>query len=239
MKLTDWNLPKWEERKPTIFDKLLFIPPFYDHHEQEEVARSFFSKFFLHKVVYVEYCSGLGEWIIEKAKKFPEIQWIAVEKKFDRARRIWEKMQRENVDNLFVVLGEAFTFSKFYLPKESISCIFINFPDPWPKRRHEKHRIISDEFLQDISRTLVFSGEAIFVTDDEKTKEEMIKKSLALVEMKAAFPSPYFVTEWEGFGGSYFERRWRGFGKEIFYIKFTKTESALPAEPFLERSPIR
>ncbi len=54
--------------------------------------------------------------------------------------------------------------------------VFVNFPDPWPKRRHPKHRIIRPEFLAELEGVMAPNGQAIFVTDDLPYAGEMIKQ---------------------------------------------------------------
>ena len=117
--------------------------------------------------LFVEYCSGNGSWIAEKARAFPHINWLAVEKRFDRTRKIWSKIKNLNLSNLVVACAEGLTLSKNFFPSNSIHQIFVNFPDPWPKKRHIKHRIISPLFFEEAERTLTKGGLLTFVTDDE------------------------------------------------------------------------
>ena len=117
--------------------------------------------------IHIEYCSGNGAWIAEKAKKHPEINWLAVEKRFDRTRKIWSKIKNNGLSNLVAAFAEGMSLSSNYLPSSSVAAIYVNFPDPWPKQRHAKHRIISPFFFHEASRVLEPGGRLIFVTDDE------------------------------------------------------------------------
>src|SRR5690348_8334371 len=128
----DLKIPfAWEERRPILLDRFFYIPAEYEYKAQN------FPFFVQDQPVIIEYCSGNGQWIGARAKQNPETNWIAVEKKFDRARKIWLKIHRENIPNLTVVCGEAVIFTRFYAPP--CSEIYVNFPDPWPKLRHAKH----------------------------------------------------------------------------------------------------
>ena len=62
----------------------------------------------------IEYCSGNGAWIAEKAMLHPEINWVAVEKKFSRAKKIGAKAKKLNLRNLLVIYGEAYIASCLY-----------------------------------------------------------------------------------------------------------------------------
>lgn len=166
----------------------------------------------------MEFCSGNGEWIAEMAKKSPECNWIAVERDFDRARKIWLKIFRRKLNNLFVVFGEGLTFSKYYLPDASVSGVFVNFPDPWPKRRHAKHRIINGAFVQEMSRILCKTNPITLVTDDAAYSDLIVKNFAA---WKSEFGSPYYATEWPEFGLSYFYSLWKQKGRIIRFHRYS------------------
>ncbi len=223
MKPKDLKFPfTWEERKPLIFDKVLFVPKFYDGHGQWsfpgwEDKQIFESS----KPLQIEYCSGNGAWIIERAKTHPDLNWIAVEKRFDRVQKIWSKMKNEKLDNLFIVCGEALAFTTYYVADESFHGIFINFPDPWPKGKHTKHRLLKENFITQIARASKKEAKAVIVTDHEEYSGQMCKAFVKHPAWTAVFPEPYFITEWEGYGTSYFDELWRHKGKTIHYMQFS------------------
>ena len=145
MKKKDFIIPfKYEDRRPIIINGLLYIPDNYFLHSQADIEILFNNT----NPIFLEYCSGNGEWIIEKAKKFININWIAVEYSFDRARKIFVKKHNENIENLFIVFGEALIFTKCYLKDSFIDHVFINFPDPWPKTKHKKNRLVQNRYQE-------------------------------------------------------------------------------------------
>lgn len=172
--------------------------------------------------VCVEYCSGNGAWIADKAKKFPKINWVAVEKKFVRARKIWSKIKNNGLTNLIVICGKAESVTKLYFGDHTFHDLYINFPDPWPKNRHAKNRIIQKEFIQEMWRILEEGRPFTFVTDDpsySKWLTEMMRTHPGFVSQ---FPEPFFVTEQTDYGSSYFDELWRAKGREIRYHQFKK-----------------
>ncbi|MBP9842063.1 MAG: tRNA (guanosine(46)-N7)-methyltransferase TrmB [Simkaniaceae bacterium] len=204
MKPKDLKFPhSWEERRPCLMEGILFVPKHFEH--EMWTGPSFTGN--------IEFCSGNGEWIISKASQHPEVQWIAVEMDFHRARKIYSKRMNLGLNNLLVVCGMAQPFVQYYLQEGSIDRIYINFPDPWPKARHAKHRIVQAPFTAEMKRILKKEGTATLVTDDptyhEQMKEEMGR---------------YFIQKpWEGedYGTSWFERLWREKGREIHYLRYT------------------
>jgi len=222
-KPTDLRIPfSWEERRPVLLDRLLYVPPHYSQHETwNPIPWSDPQIFGNDHLVLLEYCSGNGQWIAEKAKKFPHLNWVAVEKKFERARKIWGKLKREGISNLYVCCGEAAILSKFYIPGKSISEIFVNFPDPWPKLRHAKHRLIQAPFLQLMAKCAKQEAKATFVTDDPPYAKQMIKEIEKSSLWKFLLPSPHYSLERGEYGSSYFLDLWQKKGHLIHFIYAT------------------
>lgn len=204
------------EREPLLTDGIFYVPVYYSGYEKYSLP-SFQILFGNTNPVCVEYCSGNGDWVLEKAKSCPDKNWIAVEKRFDRVRKIWSKTKNYGISNLLIVYGEALTFTHHYLLNESIDEAYINFPDPWPKVRHAKYRLIQSPFLDELSRTFKKGGKLTFVTDDLPYLQETIKHFDCHPRFSPFFPAPYFQLDLPSYGSSWFEALWREKGKEIYY----------------------
>jgi tRNA (guanine-N7-)-methyltransferase len=213
----------WEERRPLLFQRVLFVPEYYQRHEEWTFPGwedpSLFGNA---REVFVEFCSGHGHWIIEKAKAHPEQNWVAVEMQFERVRKIWSKMQNNGLSNLLIVCGEALTFAKHYLPDSAVQAIYINFPDPWPKTKHVKHRLLQPPFVHELARIAKPSGTATLVSDDVPYCQQMSQQMLQHSAWSPVFPEPYYVTEWADYGYSFFDHLWREKGRTIHYLHFEK-----------------
>jgi tRNA (guanine-N7-)-methyltransferase len=206
---------KWKDRKVLWHEKVLFVPDRLEVYTFPEfLIESLFGN---SNPLHVEYCSGNGAWVIAKALENPEINWIAVEKKFDRVSKIWSKMQKLQLKNLLIVCGEGLNTTQNYFPDQSIAQVFVNFPDPWPKKRHWKHRIIQQPFLIEMNRVLTKNGKVTFVTDDVDYREIMTTELQLSAKFTPLNADPYYVTTLPGYGSSFFEELWRAKGKEIYY----------------------
>lgn len=170
----------------------------------------------------VEFCSGNGAWIAKKAAENPTFNWVAVEMKFDRVRKIWSKIKNGRLNNLIVIWGEAHATIQKYFPSECISGIFINFPDPWPKNRHEKNRLMRMEFADQLSRILKEGKTLTFVTDDVPYSERTIQVMGNHKDFLSLYPDPFFSTDAPDYGTSYFDHLWRSKGRYIRYHQFQK-----------------
>ena len=210
----------FEERCPLMQDRVIFVPPYFKNHSMPyDCSSSVFEEF---SKVNIEYCSGNGEWICEKAKNDSSIAWVAVERRLDRAARIFAKMHRQNISNLFLVFGDGQPFTKYYVDKESIDEIFINFPDPWPKKKHAKNRIIQSEFLSDLSEILKEEGKVTFVTDNKPYLDEATSIFLNDRSYLPTFEKPYYKNDWDEFGSSFFSSLFLQKGEMIYYLQFRK-----------------
>lgn len=220
MRYEQLKLPySWEERYPFFLDRVFFIPDyFYEHHNYP--IPGFKELFGNLNPISIEFCSGHGHWIIERAKNEPNKNWIAIEKRFDRAKKIYAKLKAHQLSNMLIVCGEAFTFAKFYILSKSIHEIFINFPDPWPKNKHTKHRLMQKEFMTELARILIDCGEVTFVTDDANYLNQTLKNFQSMFHFIPKYPPPYYVNTLDGYGSSYFEILWRKEQKEIYYTQF-------------------
>lgn len=220
MKRTDLNFPfKWEERRPAFVKRVFFVPDFYDKHG-EWGSLDWQEVFGNNHPIHVEYCAGNGDWILNKALLNPQHNWVAVEQKFERVRKIWVKGERLNLPNLITVCGEALTFTKYYVKERSFDEMYVNFPDPWPKERHAKHRLIQCPFVKELARVSKKEGKVIFVTDHPPYAFQMCEEMLKEDIWNASFPFPYFKTEWADYGTSFFDSLWREKGKIIHYMQF-------------------
>ena len=224
MKPKNFKCPfTWVQRRPLIYDRVLFVPEYYDrHHEWTFPGWASPEVFGNTAPVEVEYCTGNGAWIIEKALANPDRNWVAVELQFDRVRKIWSKMRNEKITNLFIVSGEALTFTRYYIPDKSVSAIYINFPDPWPKEKHAKKRLLQEPFITEMARVTATGGTATIVTDHAGYTAQISETMLTNASWSPLFEAPYYVTEWEGYGSSYFGELWREQGITIHYLQFCK-----------------
>lgn len=220
MKPKDLKAPfLWKERKPVIQNGIFHLPEYYTA-LQEFCFPQWNEVFGNTNPVCIEFCAGNGTWIAEKARAEPEKNWVAVEMRFDRVQKIWSKIQNLSLSNLFIVCGEAYNFAHYFVPKASVQEIYINFPDPWPKRRHEKHRLMKTTFLDELALILKEKGSVTFVTDDYVYLESTLHLFQTHALFEPTYPAPYYVTEYSNYGTSWFEDLWREKGKNIQYTRW-------------------
>jgi tRNA (guanine-N7-)-methyltransferase len=174
--------------------------------------------------LHIEYCSGNGTWIGERAEKFPHINFIAVEMRIDRARKIYSKIVRRGLKNLLLAWAEASTLSQHFLPSNSCEEIYINFPDPWPKRKDAAKRLLRRPFIDEMGRILRVGGKVHIVTDDIPYSDDIIEKVLDSRLFCSLVPDPYFCPPPAHWGTSFFDELFRKLEKSIRYHAFLRED---------------
>lgn len=213
----------WENRQVMIHDRVWYLPKLCKQADDYQFPGWQHEDTFVKQgPICVEYCSGNGAWIASKAQQHPNQNWIAVEIKFERVRKIWSKIKKLQLDNLLVLCGEGFEATRRYFPDASVDSVYINFPDPWPKTKHAKHRIVQNRFIVEIRRILKSGGILTMVTDDQSYSTIMVSELLRVEGFESVYPEPYYVHDYPGYGNSFFEELWREQGKKIHYHAFRK-----------------
>ena len=119
------------------------------------------------RLVEVDLGSGPGRFLVESARRFPDRNFLGIERLLGRVRKTCRAASMIGLTNVRVLRLELDYTVRYLLPENSISRFHLNFPDPWPKRRHHARRVVDDEFLQAIHRSLVQRGELWIKTDHE------------------------------------------------------------------------
>jgi len=116
--------------------------------------------------VEVELGSGDGSFLAQYARLHPERNFLGVERLLGRARKLERKALRAGLTNLRIIRLEAGYLTQYLLPHHSVEVFHIYFPDPWPKKKHHKNRLINERFVQILAQILIPAGWVHIRTDD-------------------------------------------------------------------------
>ena len=119
--------------------------------------------------IHMEIGCGKGKFACDMSKKYPDVNFIAVEKVPDVCcialeKAMTQKDEREK-DNIRFIIGDAKTLAD-NVPEHSLDCIYLNFSDPWPKKGHAKRRLTHRTFLEIYKKLLKPDGILKFKTDN-------------------------------------------------------------------------
>jgi tRNA (guanine-N7-)-methyltransferase len=114
----------------------------------------------------VELGCGDASFLVEYARRNPEKNFIGVERLLGRISKLDRKGRRAALANLRGVRIESSYFVQWLLPAHSVSALHIYFPDPWPKKKHRKNRLINEQFPALARAALAPGGKIYLRTDD-------------------------------------------------------------------------
>jgi tRNA (guanine-N7-)-methyltransferase len=173
--------------------------------------------------VELEIGTGKATFLTEQAKARQETNFLGIEWANWFYRYASDRLRRNGCSNARMVRAEAGFFLNEYVPAESLSVMHIYFPDPWPKARHHRRRLIQPKFLPVVHRTLMPGGRLQIVTDHQGYWVENIEPT---VRGAAGFDivdyvRPGSANEGE-FVGTNFERKYRREGRPFYAIAAIK-----------------
>lgn len=166
--------------------------------------------------VILEIGSGKGRFLIATATERPDLNVIGIEKSLHYYRVIRDRILKRGLRNVRLINHDAFLVLQKMIPDSSIQEVHIYFPDPWPRKKEQKRRIIRPEVLKELRRVLVEGGSGIYVTDHQEYFEA------AAPHVEAEFRSERRVPGPDDPPRTNYEAKYRQQGRPIYEIRFWK-----------------
>lgn len=168
----------------------------------------------------VEIGSGMGESSVTMAAARPEIDLLAVEVYKPGVAQTLHHLSKSSVDNLRVLRGDGVQVLEELITPGSLTEVWLFFPDPWPKTKHLKRRLVTPDFVALVASRLRRGGTFRMATDWAPYAEQMLAAGTATKSLRNAHagwaPRPDFRPR------TRFERRGLAAGHEIFDLEFTR-----------------
>jgi tRNA (guanine-N7-)-methyltransferase len=160
-----------------------------------------FQKSLGNKVIILDVGCGEGEFIVELASRHPGKEFLGVEIKYGRIIKCLRRTKLNGLSNLKFALCDATIFIEKILPSNSLNKVFINNPDPWPKEKHQKNKLIRASFLKALYSKMKRKGALYIKTDSreyfEKIKEDIKKTKFSIDRTKNNFDSTLSLTKFQ------------------------------------------
>lgn len=175
--------------------------------------------------IVLEIGMGNGMLLFERAKSDPDTLHLGIEVYKNGLRSLVSKCEKEGVSNLKISNQDAREILEA-LPKESIDQVCLLYPDPWPKRRQHKRRIVNQDFLKAVHRVLKEDGEYFMATDIPSYLHHMV----AHVHTSDLFTCPAVQpTDWatppSWWQSTKYEKKAYKEGRFPWYLTFFKRET--------------
>lgn len=134
--------------------------------------------------VVLEVGSGMGESTASMAMAEPGVDHLAVEIYQPGLAQLLLRIEQAQISNLRLLRGDAYTVLTEHVMASSLHAVRIYFPDPWPKRRHHKRRLVRPEFIALATSRLAAGATLHLATDWEPYAQEMLAACLAEPDLR-------------------------------------------------------
>jgi tRNA (guanine-N7-)-methyltransferase len=188
-----------------------FVPgDFFQKLERGEICRD-------GRPLEIDLGCGDGSFLIGMAQQFPERDFLGVERLLGRVRKVCKKITRRSLENARVLRLESRYTVEWLLPAASVSRLHLLCPDPWPKLRHHRRRLVQFDFLEAVRKALTPGGEFLFMTDHEEYFHWAVEQVEAFGKFEQLewnedsffYPKTDFQVQWEAEGKSMWRLRCR------------------------------
>ena len=156
--------------RPSSTNFVVEDPYFLDIREAPDWQRQFGSNHPLN----LEIGFGMGDFLIAMAKREPNSNFVGIDFSQEGIQKLLAGIHSSQLKNIRVVFGDAREKLSNLFHAEALNSIYINLPDPWPKKRHIKRRLIQPELVKQITQKLAPQGKVYLATDSQTYANEML-----------------------------------------------------------------
>ncbi len=187
-----------------------------------EQLLSFNNLFNNENAVIAEIGFGNGESLLQQAKNYPETNFIGIEVHGPGVGHLIHLSNQENIHNIKIIRYDAIDVLTHQIADGSLQQLQLFFPDPWHKKRHQKRRIISPEFIQLVAKKLKPSGFFHMATDWQHYAKQMLAEMDATTNFSNTSGTGNYAKNQALRCESKFERRGRKLGHGVWDLIYEK-----------------
>jgi len=174
----------------------------------------------------VEIGFGRGEFLRSLAVERPGVAHVGVEVSFKRVLKMARRLARTGIRNIRLVEGTGQETVRELLPESSVEIFWINFSDPWPKKRHHRRRLIQPAFLRDLALRLQPGGCVEIATDHEDYAGCIDEALVAEPLLENVHTPEPFLREVPGRMRTAYELEWRSEGRPLYFWTYRRRRSS-------------
>jgi tRNA (guanine-N7-)-methyltransferase len=171
----------------------------------------------------VEIGFGNGDNLLDLAAAHPERDFLGIEVHRSGIGRVMLALEARQLRNVRLICHDAVEVLQQQLPEASVDEILILFPDPWPKKRHHKRRLVQAPFASLAASRLAPGGRLRLATDWQPYAAEMLETLSALPQLQNLSADGGFVPRPQERAPTRFERRGERLGHEVWDLAFRRT----------------
>ena len=165
---------------------------------------------------------GVGDFIVKTAEDQPHANHIAIDFYNKGCFKTCRRIDRAELTNVRVLREEARQFIVERLAKGSLSTVYINCPDPWPKKKHRKRRLVNRQFMEFLLDYLAPGADFFFATDFDDYGMDVACFMPSVQGVRNMLAPDLYRHELEGYHLSKYMRKFMAEGKKIYFVHYRK-----------------
>lgn len=173
---------------------------------------------------------GIGDFIVKTAAEMPDTNFIAIDFYNKGCYKTSRRIDNGRLSNVRVLREEARQFITERIPKRSLSAVYINCPDPWPKKKHRKRRLVNRPFLEFLYDYLVPGADFFFATDFDDYGIDVAGMMAGIEGFENQLAPDLFRHEMESYHLSKYMRKFMAEGKKIYFVHYRKAGTGHKAQ---------
>lgn len=166
---------------------------------------------------------GIGDFIAKTALDKPEQNFIAIDFYNKGCDSTCRRLERAGISNVRVLRVEAREFIAASIPENSLTALYINCPDPWPKKRHRKRRLVNSVFMEFMRGYLRQGADFFFATDFDDYGEDVAAFMAEQPGYTNMLEPDLSRFELAGYHRSKYMLKFMAEGKQIHYVHYRKS----------------
>lgn len=166
---------------------------------------------------------GVGDFVVQMAALHPDRNFIALDYYNRGCLKTCKRLDKSGLTNVRVIRAEARSFIESCISAASLQGVIINCPDPWPKKRHRKRRLVQSPFVTWLQRFLLPGADFYFATDFDDYGEDVAAFMREQPGFENMLAPDAFRHTLEGYPVSKYMRRFLDEGKRIYYLHYRNT----------------
>ena len=200
--------------------------PFFVPEDQLHSPTDLADRFPVRRPLALEIGCGIGHFIAELAAANRDKNFLAIDIYNKGCYKTCKKIAELELDNVLVMRIEARYLLLHYIEKESLVGVYINCPDPWPKKRHRSRRLVNNTFLEILLHYLQPEADFFFSTDFTDYAEQVAETLPTVDGYMNCLASPWQI-EMPGYPISKYMQRFLDRGQPIYFMHYQR-EPGLP-----------
>jgi tRNA (guanine-N7-)-methyltransferase len=165
---------------------------------------------------------GIGDFIVKTAAERPGVNFIAIDFYNKGCYKTCRRIDRDGIGNVRVLREEARQFIAERIPKGSLAAVYINCPDPWPKKRHRKRRLVNRRFMEFLRDYLAPGADFFFATDFDDYGMDVAGMLPGVEGFENRLAPDLYRHELPGYHLSKYMMKFMAEGKKIYFVHYRK-----------------